>query len=204
MQEKAEKIYQLIARECKTEEDQLELCSILLKKICKDTDISKIHASGLPEMLACKAIGLKWNGKNIHGADATDKVGRGVEIKTYKRVQNKNTININYTYPPREKGASDETNRRNIVKYFLESEKFTGGHYWVCFDQSKSEIYHWNYIDRKTVAQLVNEHLQRNPTSKSINFGGALCHDCRRNHKIDALAKPVILIDRDIHQKCTK
>lgn len=204
MQEKAEKIYQQIKKECINEEDQLELLATILKKVCKTTDISKIHASGLPEMIACKKIGLKWNGSSVHGVDATDKNGKGVEIKTYKRVQNANTINICYPFPTRIKGVSDESHRKTVVKYFLESEKFAGGHYWVSFDQSKSEIYHWNYVDTKTIANLVDAYLKRNPTSKSINFGGSLCKNCRRRHTIDSYSKLVVLIDRDVNQKCTK
>jgi len=190
MEQLAQRLYEQLKKECNSEDEQLTVCNLLLSKVSQETDISKIHGGGgLAELQACTAIGLKWNRKGIHGADALNKYNEGVEIKTYKRVKSGNSISINYSFPAREKGENDEQFRLRVVKHFLTSPKFTGGHYWVAFNQEKTEVYRWNYVDALTVGTLVQEYLKRNPTSKSINFGGTLCQECRRCHKVDAISK---------------
>lgn len=189
MEQLVQRLYDQLKRECSDEDEQLTVCNLLLSKVSQATDVSKLHAGGLAEMQACTAIGLKWNRQGIHGADAVNAHGEGVEIKTYKRVQGGNSMSINYAFPARKKGESDEVYRTRVVNYFLTSPKFIGGHYWVAFNQDKTEVYRWNYADTMTVATLVNDYLKRNPTSKSINFGGTLCKQCHRCHKVDAITK---------------
>jgi hypothetical protein len=171
------------------EDDQLQVVNLLMSLVSVKTDISKLHASGLAEMQSCTKIGLVWNRSDVKGCDATDKKGRGVEIKTYKRVQNANRFSINYVFPARKEKEPDDEFRIRAVNYFLESKKFEGGHYWVAFNQTKTEIYRWNYVEKETVADLVSAYLKRVPGSKSINFGGTICATCKRCHKVDDMSK---------------
>lgn len=171
------------------EDDQLEVINLLMSKVSVKTDLSKLHSCGFAEMLSAKAIGLIWNRGDMQGVDATDKDGKGVEVKSYKRTQNRHTFSINYLFPARKPQETDEAFRVRTVNYFMESKKFEGGHYWVAFNQAKTEIYRWNFVETTTVAVLVNEYLRRNPASKSINFGGAICEKCKRCHKVDAISK---------------
>jgi hypothetical protein len=192
MTERKEKIalrlLKILRDEYDAEDDQLEVVNLLMSKVSVKTDISKLHASGLAEMQSCTKIGLVWNRGDMQGMDAKDKKGRGVEVKTYKRSANRNTFSINYLFPARKEKESDEAFRIRAVTYFRESEKFEGGHYWVAFNQTKTEIYRWNFVENKTVADLVSEYLKRNPASKSINFGGALCATCKRSHRVDDIS----------------
>jgi len=182
------KLYEQLKAEYPDETDQLEVCNQLMSKVCSGPTLSKLHAGGLAEHKACREIGLVWKKDSVQGPDAENALGQGVELKTYKRVQNANTININYKFPTRQKQERDEVYRERVVNYFMTSEKFIGGHYWVGFNQEKTEIYRWNFVPPETVANLVNEYLKRNPTSGSINFGGRLCATCKRCHKVDELS----------------
>jgi hypothetical protein len=193
MSERKEKIatwlYQNLKTEYENEDDQLEVVNLLMSKVSVKTDISKLHASGFSEMLAAKTIDLVWNRGDMQGMDAKDKKGRGCEIKSYKRAMNRNTFSINYLFPARKEKESDDELRVRVVEYFRESKKFEGGHYWVAFNQEKTQILRWNFVERHTVAEEVNEYLKRNPTSKSINFGGSLCKICKRSHRVDDMSK---------------
>lgn len=193
MSTRKEKLAQFLLQQLKDEfdeeDDQLEVVNLLMSKVSVKTDISKLHASGLAEMQSCAKIGLIWNRGDMQGMDAKDKEGRGVEIKTYKRVQNGNSFSINYLFPPRKEKESDEAFRLRAVEYFTVSKKFEGGHYWVAFNQEKTEIYRWNFVQRKAIASLVSDYLKRNPTSKSINFGGRICATCKRCHKVDDMSE---------------
>jgi len=170
------------------EDDQLEVINLLMSKVSVKTDLSKLHSCGFAEMQAAKAIGLIWNRGDMQGEDAKNKEGKGVEIKTYRRTQNRHTFSINYLFPARKPQETDEAFRVRAVNYFMESKKFEGGHYWVAFNQAKTEIYRWNFVETTTVAVLVNEYLRRNPTSKSINFGGSICEKCKRCHRVDKIS----------------
>ena len=145
-------LLQILKDEYEAEDDQLEVVNLLMSKVSVKTDISKLHASGFSEMLAAKRIGLTWNRGDMQGMDAKDKDGRGVELKSYKRTQSRSTFSINYLFPARKEKETDEDFRVRAVNYFMESKKFEGGHYWVAFNQEKTEIYRWNFVESATVA----------------------------------------------------
>lgn len=172
------------------EQDRLLLWNKVLPLLTTDaTHITKVQGSGLPELLACRAIGLNWNGKSLHGADATDDKGNGVELKTYRRVQNGNRVSIMYTFPPRHNDEAQDVYIARVVNFYLTDEKFVGGHYWVAFDQAKQNVLYWHHIDVFAVATLIKEYLERNPTAKTKNFGGALCAVCKRCHAVELLGQ---------------
>jgi hypothetical protein len=193
MSERKEKtanaLLDILRGEYDNEDDQLEVINLLMSKVSVKTDVSKLHSSGFAEMKSCMAIGLTWNRGDMQGMDAKNTAGNGVEIKTYRRTHNRNTFSINYLFPARKPQETDEAFRIRVVNYFMESEKFAGGHYWVAFNQAKTEIYRWNFVKTKTVADSVDEYLRRNPKSKSVNFGGAICEICKRSHRVDNMSK---------------
>jgi len=189
MEEDAARFAELIHAKYGNEEDRIVLCNMIMTRVIKDTNITKVQASGIPELIVCKELGFKWNGKTVHGVDAVDDRGKNVELKTYKRVQNGNRISIMYSFPPREPKETDDVYRKRIVEHYRSSPMFKGGHYWVAFDQKKERVLHWSYVKPETVAVEIDAYLQRNPTSKSKNFGGTLCSNCHRCHGVDRLAK---------------
>ena len=203
MENDAAKLAEIIKEKYSDEEDRILLCNMILTRVIDETNITKVQAAGVPELIACKAIGLKWNGKTVHGVDAVDKDGLNVELKTYKRVMNGNRISIMYTLPPR-KGRSedDETYRTRVVNHFLTSPMYRGGHYWIGFDQAKETVLHWSYVDTITVATLINEYLVRNPKSTAKNFGGAICSQCKRCHQVDRIATTVYVPKGTVKRVC--
>lgn len=173
----------------KNEEDKIILCNMLMARVISSTSITKVQAHGVPELIACQYIGLKWNGKTVHGVDAVDKNGKSVEIKTYKRVKSAPKINIMYSFPKALKNESDDARRRRIVDDLLVNKKYEGGHYWVGFDQLKQTVKWYNFVDAMTVAKLIDEYLKENPKSQAKNFGGTLCKHCKRCHGVDEISK---------------
>jgi len=185
----AEQYARQIKKQYPNEQDRIQLCQMILTQVV--TDPIKVQSPGIAESIACGASGLTWNKKTLHGPDAFDSENRGVELKTYKRVQNRRQINIMYSFPARSgKLESDTQFRERMYIYYCEDKKFQGGHYWVHFDQKKTKVRRWDFLDAKTVATAIYEYLGQNPKSKSKNFGGALCRVCKQCHSIRRLINP--------------
>lgn len=188
MEKDAEKFSREVRALYPNEEDRILFLNLVLAHSLDSVSIGKVQSHGQPELIACKKLNLRWNGHTIHGADARDCIGRGVELKTYKRVQNSNRVNVMYTFPPRQKNESDVDYRKRVVNHYLTDEKFTGGHFWVAFNQEKTQFLRSNFVSREKVAAEIDAYLKKNPTSKSKNFGGALCAVCHRCHNIDIIS----------------
>jgi len=173
----------------KNENDRITLCSLLMSRVIEKTSITKVISHGVPELLACNYIGLQWNGTTVHGRDATDKKGNAVEIKTYKQVKNSKQINIMYPLLKHQDGESDDSRRKRIFEDFMDDRKYAGGHYWVSFNKTKQNVRWYNFIDKNTLAKLIDEHLKVNSQATTKNFGGSLCKKCGRCHAVDKVSK---------------
>lgn len=173
----------------RNEEDRIILCNMLMSRVITTTSVTKVQAHGVPELIACQYIGLKWNGKTVHGDDAVDDRIRSVELKTYKRVKDRRNVNIMYPLSAPLPGEDDDARRKRIVHDFLTNKKYEGGHYWVSFNQTKQKVLHYNFVETATVGKLIDDYLKANPDSRMKNFGGTLCKHCRRCHSVDEISK---------------
>jgi hypothetical protein len=204
MEKDAVKFAEKILEKYKNEEDRILLCNMILTRVIKDVNITKVQASGVPELIACKQLGFSWNGKTVHGVDAVDKEGRNIELKTYRRVTNSNRVSIMYSFPPREPKEASEDYRKRMIKHYRTNTLFSGGHYWVSFDQKKENVLGYYFVESETVAKEIGEYLERNPTSKSKNFGGVICSDCHRCHIAERFAKKTFVSKGQPNIICSK
>lgn len=172
-----EKIMQLVQAHSHDREEQLLVLNAALARLASTATVKKLHSGGLPELVACHALGLRWESESAHGADAYDAQGRGVELKTIQLGKRATRTNVNYVYP----------RDTDVVQHYARSPAYAGGHYWVAMNGRKTKVLWHTYFTQREFADLVAKRLLANPIEVRVNFGSTLCPRCRRCPRFDEL-----------------
>jgi len=145
---------------------------------------AKLNGGASSELYACMAMtDLTWNGAENNGADAYDKQGRGVELKTFA-YRKKKCCNAHITFPARAKDEDDQTFRERVVQHFRESKKYVGGLRMVAMSKSKSVVHHWYVLPREILPRLAETFLLKHPKDKELIVNGTPCNKCGLVHRM--------------------
>jgi hypothetical protein len=171
MDEVIEECITLIKDHTKDKEKRMIMADAVFKGVSsKKIPVAKLKE--LPELIACRHIGLQWNANSVHGHDGKNSLGQKVELKT--AITSSKNININY--------AVKDTPQRTLAHYA--SSSFAGGHYWVGMDSRKLKVLWFVHISQARFLGLLQEH----SLHVNINFGSTICKKCKRCKRIDRLA----------------
>jgi hypothetical protein len=187
MKKTASELFKSIKEEFPEPLDQVLVIHFMNTEV-PDTVVHPNKIKEIGEGVACKVIGLTWNCTTMHGKDAQDSKGRSVELKTYGPVTNHTNCNIGYTFPAPISGQTKEQYAELVRKEFATSDKFTGGHYWVAMDKSRSKVYAWHYQSQKEFADYcktyVLSRMRKIPKKAGpVNFGRTRCKQCKTCHE---------------------
>lgn len=159
-----------------SETDQLLVLNYALGLVSTTTHIQKIHGGGLPELVACKAIKLRWENVNARGADAYNAQGQRVELKTFALKSTSKSCNVNYDFP-----------KENAQQHFATDKNYAGGHYFVAMNARKTEVLWWVYLTQARFAEVAGVQERKNPGSAKVNLGSTLCSVCKQCPRLEAL-----------------
>jgi hypothetical protein len=159
----------------------LETLKGRLADIKMPTAVTKLSTNP-GELVASAFLGLKWV-EAMHGADAIDCLGRGVELKTFIHMGKTKQINVNIAYPSTKGG-----NRvAEILRHYRESPKYAGGWYFVAMNNRKTKVEYYYYITKEAMVETIRRRLEEDPTSVRCNLGSNVCTKCNTSHRLAIL-----------------
>ena len=179
-------VYDLIAKY--TVEEQLLILQKVQHLVIENSrglvSSAKLNSGAKAELFACQAMkDLVWNGGENNGVDAVNRLGQGVELKTFAYVK-KAQCNAHLTFPKRDKNHTQTQFRMAIWKHFSQSPKYAGGVRIVAMTHSKSIVHHWYVIPHVMLAKIVDAHLENFPDANEYNIGGKVCSKCHLVHRM--------------------
>jgi len=156
---------------------------------------SKIAQGTRGEQIACVHLGFRWGTAGIHGTDAVDDEGHGVELKASVLKSSTRGAKLNFIYRlPQIK--RDETVEFYVGKvYDKYVRECPGGHYWVAYTAKTHSVEWCWWLPAVKMAQLLAHKarltLEKNGCDKPIvlNFGRPPCKRCNCVHYIDQLVR---------------
>lgn len=189
LDKKAELIYTLLTvKNLHPVEDQLLILQKVQHLIIENSrgllSSAKLNSGAKAELFACQSMkDLTWNADENNGVDAVDRLGQGVELKTFaysKGVQ----CNAHLVFPKRAKAQTDTEYRAVVWKHFSQSPKYVGGVRIVAMTKSKSLVHHWYILPRVMLPRIVDSHLENYPNAGEYNLGGRVCPKCHLIHRM--------------------
>ena len=168
-----------------------EIMSYVSEK--NNININKLTGGSISESVVCNKLGYKWNKNTIHGADAFDKNGEMIEIKSFSMHPKTRRININYNFPTKKIGELQKEHYENI-RLFI--EKYKGGHVWALLNNSKIDILkYWKLDSKKFSNAMVNEckiyFKEKKKNMITFNFGCIVCKSCNSPHRVEEIVKSI-------------
>lgn len=146
---------------------------------------SKMTNGTQGERVACEKLGLKWNRKTVHGADAWNIQGQAVELKCFQASATR--ANVKYELPKRIDKDTDEQHADRVRDHWL--KKAPGGHYWVKLSHGSTRyITHW-YVSGSSFANAMRAWALEHPNCTEVNLGSVYCRTCKHPHRLKVIAE---------------